>query len=71
MSLFNRSAADRGGLARLYRPSPAEFFPKDTIVAKLDAERNIVFFRKDVYDSLDERGKSRILNLQDEYLELA
>jgi hypothetical protein len=37
-------------LARLYRPSPPETFPEPDIVAMLDEERNIVFFRQDLFD---------------------
>ena len=58
-------------LARLYRPSPPEFFSHPDIVAELDAEKNIVFYRKDVFETLSPIDKSRVLFLRDKYLVLA
>lgn len=55
-------------LARLYRPSPPEFFPEPDIVAMLDTERNIVFFRQDLFDQLSSLDQSRVYHMNEKYL---
>jgi hypothetical protein len=55
-------------LARLYRPSPASFFPETDIVAMLDGDRNIVYFRQDLFDRLSSLDQSKVYNLRDKYL---
>ena len=58
-------------LARLFRPSPPEFFPSPTIVASLDEERNIVFINTTLFDTLDDNQKRRIYNISSPFIELA
>lgn len=58
-------------LPRLYRPSPPEFFPSPDVVAMLDAERNIVHFRKDVFDTLSPHDQHRIYHMREKYLTFA
>lgn len=55
-------------LARLYRPSPPDFFPEPDIVAMLDDERNIVFFRQDLFDQLSDIDQSKVYHMRDKYL---
>lgn len=55
---------------RLLRPAPAEFFKTPSIVAALDSRRNIVFFRKDIWDLLPNEKRNRIIFLRDPVLSL-
>lgn len=55
-------------LARLYRPSPPDFFPEPDIIAMLDAKRNIVFYRKDLFDQLSSLDQSKVYHMSEKYL---
>lgn len=57
-------------LARLYRPVDSSFFPQHGIIASLDRKNNIVFFDRDVFDTLDVYQQRRVMQLDDPFLEL-
>ena len=58
-------------IARLYRPSPPETFPEPDIIAMLDAERNIVFFRQDLFDKMSDIDQSKVYRMNEKYLRFA
>lgn len=49
---------------RLLRPVAIEFFKQPNIAAVLDGYRNIVFYRKDVWDVLLPQQRNRIIFLR-------
>lgn len=56
---------------RLLRAAPIEFFKTLSIAAVLDGQKNIVFYRKDVWDVLQPQQRNRILFLNTPILSLA
>lgn len=55
---------------RLYRPMPPEYFPSDSIIATLDRVNNIVFYRKDIFDTLPYHQQREVYFLKESFLEL-
>lgn len=50
---------------------PPEFFPQPEIIATYDHVKEIVFYNKEVFDSLDESQRRYVYFLKEPYLELA
>lgn len=49
---------------------PPEYFPQPEIIATYDHIQEIVFFNKEVFDTLTERQRHQVYFLRSPYLEL-
>lgn len=56
---------------RLLRPATVDFFKSPNIAAVLDSRRNIVFYRRDVWDLLQPQQRNRIIFLRDPTISLS
>lgn len=54
--------------ARLLRPQPPEFFTQPYVLAMLDTHNNIVHYRKDIAETLDNDARKKIFFLREKYL---